>query len=63
MLNSVCDLKYCDATVGDCVNPDCRCIVCFGKESNNCKIVEMQHRSGVNLRKIICSQCEHYNGK
>ena len=62
MFETECFLRYCGATVGDCINPKCKCLSCFGKNKDTCKILEMQHKKGIDLQRMICSKCKHYNG-
>ena len=61
-MSEKCFLKYCDATVGDCSNPKCKCLNCLGKNSDNCEILKQGQRLNLDIQQIICEKCANYNG-
>ena len=58
MKNEKCCLNHCSATIGDCKNPNCECLVCLGQKQDDCKILQDEHKLKIQL--MVCEGCKNY---
>ena len=56
-----CFLNNCNATVGDCKKTKCKCLICLGKNKNNCELLHDEHKA--KLQQVICSMCKNCNNR
>ena len=61
MLDKKCFLLDCKATVGDCKNPQCGCLVCLGKNRKSCDLIYNDHKA--KIQQTICNVCQNHNCK
>ena len=59
MKNEKCCLNHCGATIGECKNPNCECLVCLGQKQNDCEILKNEHK--FRIQQFICSNCKNHD--
>ena len=59
MAKQQCFLDSCGATVGDCQNPKCKCLVCLGTNKKNCATLRKARQC--QKQQIMCDGCKHHN--
>ncbi len=58
MKNEKCFLNHCSATLGDCLNPSCRCLICLGQKQDDCEILQDEHK--LKLQQTVCECCKNH---
>ena len=60
MAERKCFLECCSATVGDCLNPTCECLICLGQNKEKCKT--LHNKQKFQVQQIVCESCKNYKG-
>ena len=56
-----CFLNKCNAVVGDCKKPKCKCLRCLGKNIKDCELLHDEHRAVV--QQVICDICKNRDAR
>lgn len=58
MSDKKCFLDNCNATVGDCKNTNCKCLICMGADADKCETLRNERKS--QMQQMICENCKNH---